>query len=256
MQRNVAFRLLTALFALAGVMAPSPASADENALWYIVNEQCVPDQQQFRSPKPCEQVDLAAGYVILKDRAGNTQFLLMPTARITGIESPEILAPDAPNYWEDAWRARHFVDERARRHLPREAIGLAINSALGRSQNQLHIHIDCMRIDVTAALRKHAGAIGTRWAKFPVPLVGHDYMAMRIDGPKLGRTNPFVLLADGLPGARSDMAHYSLVVVGDSVQGRDGFVVLAGRAVPGTGNRGSGEELQDHACAAANVATR
>ena len=106
---------------------------------------------------------------------------------------------------------------------------------------------------MTAALREHAGAIGTIWAKFPIRLVGHDYMAMHIDGAALGQTNPFVLLADGVPGARADMARYTLVVVGDSVQSRDGFVVLAGRAVPGTGNRGSGEELQDHACAAAKA---
>jgi CDP-diacylglycerol pyrophosphatase len=254
MRRSMAFRLLTALFVLIGVAAPRPASADENALWYIVSEQCVPDQQQFRSPRPCEQVDLAAGYVVLKDRVGATQFLLMPTVRIAGIESPELLAPDAPNYWEEAWQARRFVDERAHRHLPREAIGLAINSASGRTQNQLHIHIDCMRIDVMAALREHADAIGASWVRFPVRLVGHDYMAMRIDGAALGKTDPFVLLADGVPGARADMAHYTLVVVGDSMHNRDGFVVLAGHAVRGTGNRGSGEELQDHACAAANVA--
>jgi CDP-diacylglycerol pyrophosphatase len=242
--------------ALACVIPLRFASADENALWYIVSEQCVPDQQQFHSPKPCEQVDLAGGYVVLKDIVGNTQFLLMPTARITGIESSEILAPNAPNYWDDAWRARHFVEERALHHLPRDAIGLAINSVSSRSQNQLHIHVDCMRIDVTTALREHAGAVGKSWSKFPVPLSGHDYMAMRIEQPELGSINPFDLLANGVPGARTDMGHYTLVVVGDTVQGKDGFVVLAGHASPATGNWGSGEQLQDHACAAATAASR
>jgi CDP-diacylglycerol pyrophosphatase len=241
---------------LAACLAPRPASADENTLWYIVNEQCVPDQKQFQSPKPCAQVDLAAGYVVLKDSVGNTQFLVMPTARITGIESREILAPNAPNYWDAAWRARHFVEERARHTLPRDAIGLAINSVSGRSQNQLHIHVDCMRLDVTAALRAHAGAIGSGWTKFPVALAGHDYMAMRIEQPELGAINPFALLADGVNGARADMAHYTLVVVGASASGKDGFVVLAGRATPATGNWGSGEQLQDHACAAATAASR
>jgi CDP-diacylglycerol pyrophosphatase len=220
--------------------APHYAAADADALWYIVNEQCVPDQQQFHSPKPCDQVDLAAGYVVLKDRVGDTQFLLMPTAHITGIESPEILAPGSPNYWNAAWQARHFVDERAHRTMPPETISLAINSADARTQNQLHIHIDCLRLDVQAALREHAGDIGTAWGLFPAKLSGHDYMAMRIDRPDLGDTNPFVLLADGIPGARADMAQYTLVVVGDP----GGFVLLAGH--------GSGEELQDHACAAAH----
>jgi CDP-diacylglycerol pyrophosphatase len=178
--------------------------------------------------------------VVLKDRVGDTQFLLMPTAHITGIESPEILAPGSPNYWNAAWQARHFVDERAHRTMPPETISLAVNSADARTQNQLHIHIDCLRLDVQAALREHAGDIGTAWKPFPAKLSGHDYMAMRIDRPDLGDTNPFVLLADGIPGARADMAQYTLVVVGDP----GGFVLLAGH--------GSGEELQDHACAAAH----
>ena len=233
-------RLAGAVALCAMLAAPHYAAADADALWYIVNEQCVPDQQQFHSPKPCDQVDLAAGYVVLKDREGETQFLLMPTAHITGIESPEILAPGSPNYWNAAWQARHFVDERAHRTMPPETISLAVNSADARTQNQLHIHIDCLRLDVQAALREHAGDIGTAWGLFPAKLSGHDYMAMRIDRPDLGDANPFVLLADGIPGARADMAQYTLVVVGDP----GGFVLLAGH--------GSGEELQDHACAAAH----
>jgi len=70
---------------LALLVASEPAIADADALWYIVSEQCVPDQQQFHSPKPCELVDLDSGYVVLKDRVGDTQFLVMPTARTGGI---------------------------------------------------------------------------------------------------------------------------------------------------------------------------
>lgn len=236
-----ALALLTLLF------GARHAAADADALWYVISEQCVPDQHQFHSPKPCDLVDLAAGYVVLKDRVGDTQFLVMPTTRITGIESPEILAPDAPNYWNAAWQARRFVEQRAHRALPREAISLAINSPSGRTQNQLHIHVDCVQPDVQTALRENAGAIGPTWAPFPVRLSGHDYMAMRLTQPEIGDANPFVLLADGIPGARDDMGLYTLVVVGDPA----GFVLLAGRAT-GITNRGSGEELQDHACAAAH----
>jgi CDP-diacylglycerol pyrophosphatase len=235
---------------------PRHAAADSDALWYIISEQCIPDQRDFHSPKPCEVVDLAAGYVVLKDRVGNTQFLLMPTARVSGIESASILAPSAPNCFAEAWEARHFVEGRARQHLPRNAIGLAINSATGRTQNQLHIHVDCMRLDVIAALREHANAIGAQWAKLPVALAGHDYMAMRLAQPELGTINPFVLLADGVPGARADMAHQTLVLAGDNFQGQDGFVLLAGHATPAKGNWGVGEQLQDHACAAATAAAR
>ena len=37
--------------------------------------------------------------------------------------------------------------------MPRDDISLAVNSVYGRSQNQLHIHIDCVRSDVRNALR-------------------------------------------------------------------------------------------------------
>src|ERR1700723_3475452 len=87
------------------------------------------------------------GFVVLKDITGIAQFLLIPTARISGIEDPEILDPQATNYWDAAWRARYFVDERLPTSLPRDAVSLAINSSVGRTQDQLHIHIDCIRPD-------------------------------------------------------------------------------------------------------------
>ena len=248
--------MLLSAACLALLAAPRGMAADPNALWQIVGGKCVPDQEQHHSPAPCEMVDLTDGYAVLKDIVGNTQFLLIPTTRVGGIESPQVLAADAPNYWEAAWQARRYVDERAHRELPRDAIGLAINSVDGRTQNQLHIHVDCMRLDVVTALREHASAIGSRWAPFPVPLVGHYYNAMRLAQTSLTGVNPFVLLADGVPGARDDMGLFTLVVVGDSYQGKNGFVLLAGRANLATRNWGSGEELQDHACAAATVAAQ
>ncbi|HEX4171934.1 MAG TPA: CDP-diacylglycerol diphosphatase [Acetobacteraceae bacterium] len=225
---------------LLALLAHPCSAADPNALWQIVGGQCVPDEQQNHSPKPCAQVDLAGGYAVLKDIVGDTQFLLIPTTRVSGIESPEVLAPGAPNYWQAAWEARRYVDERARRDLPRDDVSLAINAEGSRTQNQLHIHVDCVRLDVQATLREYASAIGTSWAAFPVELAGHNYMAMRIEQPDLTHANPFLLLADGIPGARADMGGYTLVVVGQP----GGFVVLAGH--------GSGEALQDHGCAAAH----
>jgi CDP-diacylglycerol pyrophosphatase len=45
------------------------------------------------------------------------------------------------------------------------------------------------------------------------------------------------------------MGRETLVVVGARfADGRDGFILLSDRAVPGR-DQGSGEELQDHGCA-------
>jgi CDP-diacylglycerol pyrophosphatase len=255
-------RLLTRCVALVAtalmvaVIDAGTAAADPNALWTIVHDQCVPDEQLHDNPAPCSMVDLSGGkdmgqqtgYGVLKDLVGATQFLLIPTARIDGVESRALLAPGAPNYFGDAWRARTFVDERAGWTLPRDWASLAINSAQGRSQNQLHIHIDCVRADVRAALSDHAAQIGPDWAPLPVPLAGHPYQAMAVSGADLDVVNPFVALADGIAGARDTMGNRTLVVVGTAgPDGQPGFVILTDQVDPATGDFAAGEELQDHA---------
>jgi CDP-diacylglycerol pyrophosphatase len=236
-----------ALIVAAGGVTAAPTNADPNALWTIVHDECVPDQEARRDPAPCSLVDLNAGerrgYAVLKDLVGATQVLVIPTDRISGIESPALLDPHATNYFAAAWRASSFVDARAGVDIPRDWISLAVNSAVARTQNQYHIHIDCVRADVREALSQHIGEVGPDWAPFPKPLSGHPYLAMAVEGEKLDATNPVQLLAK-----RADkMGIETLVVVGTYLStGQPGFILLAGHADPATGNRGAGEELQDH----------
>jgi CDP-diacylglycerol pyrophosphatase len=250
--------LAVAIGASGAGAAHADGPTDPDALWKIVHGQCVPDDVRNHDPAPCADVELAAGqprgYAVLKDIVGATQYLLIPTAPIAGIESPELLQPGATNYFAAAWRSRTFVEQRAGRVLPRDWVSLAINSATGRTQNQLHIHIDCVREDVRQALSEHASELGASWAPFPVPLAGHRYSAVSVQGDDLDGLDPFTMLADGLAGARADMGSETLVVVGMGeggvgADGRPGFVILAGRADPAAGNLGTGEELQDHSCA-------
>jgi CDP-diacylglycerol pyrophosphatase len=246
---------LVATVLVVAVIDAGVAVADPNALWTIVHDKCVPAEQLHDNPAPCAMVDLSGGkdmgqqtgYAVLKDLVGATQFLLIPTARTDGIEDPAVLAPGAPNYFGDAWRARTFVDERAGWTLPRDWVSLAINSAQARSQNQLHIHIDCVRADVRAALSDHAAQIGPAWAPLPVPLAGHPYQAIAVSGADL-EVNPFVALAHGIAGARATMGNRTLVVVGTvGPDGQPGFVILTDQVDPATGDFAGGEELQDHA---------
>ncbi|HYZ23345.1 MAG TPA: CDP-diacylglycerol diphosphatase, partial [Rhodopila sp.] len=192
--------------AVAGLaIGPGPVRADPMALWNIVNGQCAPDEQQRHDPAPCSAVDLPHGYAVLKDLVGAAQFLLIPTARISGIEDPAVLAPDAVNYFAEAWEARAYTAERLGAPQARDVIILAINSEYGRTQNQFHIHIDCIRPDVRAALAANLDKVGPTWAPFPVTLAGSPYRAIRIGQETLGDVNPFRVLADGVPGARQAM---------------------------------------------------
>jgi len=249
-------RLLFA--ALVALVAAAPAAhADPDALWKIVSEKCVPNEREYGQPAPCALVDLdggeVKGYVVLKDITGDTQYLLMPTAKITGIEDPALIAPGAANYFADAWKERHFTIDAAKASLPRSAISLAVNSTFGRSQNQLHIHIDCVRADVRDAVQSHLAAIGGKWTPLPAPLAGHRYRAMRVTGEDLDDANPFTLLADGVPGAREAMGKQTLVVLGvDLPAGAPGFVILTDQADLASHDYASGEQLQDHNCALAH----
>jgi CDP-diacylglycerol pyrophosphatase len=247
--------VLRFLLALAALLAFADAAraADPDALWKIISQKCLPNEREYGQPAPCALVDLDKAYVVLKDINGDTQHLLMPTAKITGIEDPAVLAPGAANYFADAWNERHYTVEAAKDALPREAISLAINSVFGRTQNQLHIHIDCVKPEVRDAMRHQIAAIGDTWAPLAVPLAGHPYRGMRVLGDGLGGANPFALLADGVSGARAAMANQTLVVIGATFAGNaPGFVLLDDQADPATGDRGSGEELQDHSCALAH----
>jgi CDP-diacylglycerol pyrophosphatase len=238
------------------VFSPAARAADPSALWKIVNGKCVPHEQAAHDPSPCAAVDIAEGvdkgFAVLKDINGVAQYLLIPTARIGGIEDKAILAPGETNFWAAAWQNRHFVEQRLHTTLPREQMSLAINSSVGRTQDQLHIHIDCIRPDVHDALAAGLDKVTTVWTAFPVPLAGHSYRAIRVDQPTLARIDPFRALADADRQAASDMGSHTLVVVGATFAGGvEGFVLLDDHANLFVGDHASGEELQDHTCSIA-----
>ncbi len=240
------------LFAGLMLTACLAAAGDRDALWKIMHDQCVPDEETHDDPAPCARVDLNGGpdkgYVILKDRVGVAQFLLIATRQISGIESPEILAPDSPNYWAEAWESRTYVAAAAKHDLAWDMIGLAINAQPARSQDQFHIHIDCLQPDVRALLAAHWREIDTTWAELPFDLHGTRYFARRLTD--IAREDPFKLLAGGIAGAAQNMGLETLVVAGATFgPSQNGFVLLASRSTPG--DPAHGEDLLDHSCALA-----
>ena len=244
-------RLLGALLLLLAAAGHARAG-DPDALWKLISGRCVPGFLAG-DPAPCAEVDLPpgapGGWVVLKDREGAAQYLVMPTQKITGIEDPAILAPGEPNFFAAAWAARTYFLAKIGHALPRADISLAINSPYGRTQNQLHIHIDCVRPDVAATLAARLADIGQDWTK--LPLENHAYRARRLDGADVAQ-NPFLLLAADPAVGPAGIGQHTLVLVAETFpDGRDGFVMLDDKVDAATGDRASGEELQDHACAIA-----
>ena len=86
---------------------------------------------------------------------------------------------------------------------------MAINGVGSRTQDQLHIHVDCVRADVRAALQTGAAEIGDKWGDFR--LLGRVYRARRINGEEPD-PDPFRLLAEDRPSL--PLADDSLAVIG------------------------------------------
>jgi CDP-diacylglycerol pyrophosphatase len=203
----------------------------------------VPQQRGSGHPGNCAEVNLQAGYSVLKDRNGIAQYLLIPNDRIAGIESPILLQPGSPNYWADAWAARRFVEASLHAPLKAEQIGLTINAEGHRSQNQLHIHIDCMRADVTDALHRYMDRVPGRWND--VRLDGVHYRLMRVQGSTLN-VDPFRIVAREIAGSAT-MGRQTILVTGRGPSDHDGFYILYS-SPDLDGGTGHAEDLQDHSC--------
>ncbi len=212
---------------------------------------CVPHEEAKEGPAPCVDVDIKDGDALLKDLVGVAQELAIPTTRITGIEDPLALSPQTPNYFAYAWKERAAAEALLKKSLPREALGVAINSMYSRSQDQLHLHVDCMDKDVVADLKAHLDEIGSTFKPMTSPLKGRTYVARRVSEAELAAGSPFQMLADGVEGARAQMGAWSLILIGADLDGAPGFVLLADHADPLGG--GHAEVLQDHNCAIAST---
>jgi CDP-diacylglycerol pyrophosphatase len=218
------------------------------ALWRVVHDLCAVDRRLTGLPAPCMAVRLREGWAVVKDTQEPTHILVVPTRRVPGIESRFLLEPGAPNYWRDAWKARRYFERLLGRPAPRGTFALVINSLYGRTQNQLHIHIDCIQPQVADALREAAPDVGAAWAPLDVSLAGQQFEARRIDGEDLDR-NLFKLLAAGDFDARENMAAYTLAAVPWTFTGDEpGFILLARRADLPHGDPANGESILDYQC--------
>lgn len=248
MRHLIAHTATTLALTLAAAGCAQLAAADSGALWKIVDLHCVPSQQTTGRPEQCTAVDLDRHYAILKDISGRAQHLLIPTERITGIESPRILEPTAPALWADAWASRHYVEASLKTTLPDNRLGLEINSAFRRSQEQLHIHMDCMRADIDDALAPHRQDALNQWRWDT--LDGHRYRIMRVTS--LTQANdPFRLVARDNPDSNAMATQTILVTAAGPSAERDGWLVVNSGMDVDDGS-GTAEPLLDHKCRVAD----
>lgn len=243
-----------AFLALLMVLPAGAALGERNLLWHVV-QTCVATHRLTGLSFPCLEVDLSRGvdrgFAVVRAPLEDTHVVVTPTVHTMGVESERLQQPDAPNYFADAWAARHFVTDELPHQPGRTDLALAVNSRPGRSQDQLHIHVDCIRQDVRRALAAQAASIPVdRWERISVLPRAPRYYATALARPNLDGTNIFRLVQTGLDVSPDDMDEVTIVVVGAIVEGKPGFIVLARQRIANSRDEAHGEALMDHACSA------
>src|SRR5580698_7654058 len=216
---------------------------------------CVADYKLTGTPFPCLEVNLTGGEergtVVLRPPLME-DMVLAPTRRIKGIEDPFLQSPEAPNYFDAAWRARTFLKDADGQAPERDAIALFVNSAIVRTQDQLHIHIGCLLPYARRTLAAAAPKVPMgEWTQIG-PVVPHTmFWGYRIPGTDLSNVNPFRLAAEELAGKTRGPGDLTVAVAGVRVDGDDEFLILASyaRAPHAWWPVGAGE-LLDSACPA------
>lgn len=200
-----------------------------SALWTVVRS-CVLAKASLGTSFPCLEVSPPSagepGFAVIRAPGQATHIIVTPTDQITGIESPLLLQPQAGGYWRAALAARRFVVEASIGPASLDSVGLALNSERTRSQDQLHIHAECVRPDVLQAIRAQSGEIGPAWRPLPHTVDRERLFARTVTSATLAHDNLFALLAE-LPGIRGDLSHVTALVVPSGIE-PDRFYVMAG----------------------------
>ncbi|GJD84443.1 CDP-diacylglycerol diphosphatase [Methylobacterium haplocladii] len=247
-------RAALASLALLVVAGAAAAEVTRDTLW-VVTRTCVAAQSTFGKPFPCLRVDLGnaatPGFAVLKAPLLKTEVVVMPIAKIVGLEDMSLRSAAGAAYWRATMGSRHYVTDSLNGRLDLRNVGMAVNSRGGRSQDQLHIHLDCVQPAVRAILRSHAGAFTREWSLLPFPLEHERYYGRMIPETALEDLNPFAALAH-LPGSH-DLRRTSFALIETSADDPvRGAYLLAYRAADS-----HAERLLDHDCAlAAKTAAR
>jgi CDP-diacylglycerol pyrophosphatase len=230
--KTVRILAVVAVLTVSAAFAAYAMELHRTALWQVVRA-CVATYTLTGSPFPCLEVDLAGGEAtgsVVVRPPFSEDTIVSPTRRITGVEDPFLQSPEAPNYFDAAWRARRFLDTDGQ--APgRDAIALFVNSARVRTQDQLHIHVGCLNSYARRTLAAAAPAIPLgEWARIG-PVVPHTmFWGYRLADSDLANVNPFRLAAKELGDKMNGPGDLTVVVAGVRVGDDDQFLILASYA--------------------------
>ncbi|MGV9210673.1 CDP-diacylglycerol diphosphatase [Micromonospora sp. RB23] len=186
-----------------------------------------------RTTPPTNCLTTTTDYVVLNGRPQNNHnFLLVPTCRTSGIECPFIATAAAPNYWLDAWINAQPGQPS---HVVYPNVGLGINSADARQQDQLHIHLAGIHSGIQTQLNNYDNVITNNpanWRNQIVPIWGltstgmpapRSYRVLHVSNLN---TNLFTLLRDSVVGPTGAQMRNQALAVTPRLVGNGGFYVV------------------------------
>lgn len=220
-------------------------------LWHVVDDMCRPILKYTGHPFPCLEMSPDGGWAIIHAPFDGSQFLVVPLARVTGIEDPASRRPRAPDLWSVAWDRRHLVDDRAGRPLRNDEIALAVNSKSSRTQSHYHIHVDCLDAAVRRRLAAELPTIGSTWRDLrPVASVA-PYRVRRIDAATLRQEPLDHLIERELQPTKSAYEDLSIALLGTAEGTAENPIFIVGVTFGQADDEGGhAEELIDHTCRA------
>jgi CDP-diacylglycerol pyrophosphatase len=209
-------RLLLAVALLSTTAALEKADAQTgqgfvNDRMYLWNTKVQGKQGCLKMPQNCTRVKPRGAEFIVTKPDKNGQYLLVPTILMSGIEAyyDQNNKQYLPNYWQDAaYYAGQLLKPQSK-----EWIGVAINSANTRSEDQLHFHL-CELKQEAADLIDAAGKLiqqSDAWQPNTVKLLNKYNYHIR-KSSNLTKYPPFQYTFDGTGTANAADRHHKAEV--------------------------------------------
>ncbi len=243
-----------AVLALPGCTAEGVVgtlSGGRDGLWRNVQQRCLAGATATHPD--CAQVDRSRGLVLYKDAIGTSHYLVIPAHPVTGVEDGKAWDGGGASPWAFGWEARGIVGRSLGKSLPDDMLGLAINSRSSRSQDQLHIHLDCISAAARTFVNGASGPIGTDWTA--LRFAGKPVRARFIpaDAPVLS-ADPFALVGGRAEGAAASRTAVPppdrgiFVTYARNHRGQPGFVVVDQPVDAAAGSNGHASDFLDRRC--------
>jgi CDP-diacylglycerol pyrophosphatase len=114
--------------------------------------------------------------------------------------------------------------------VPLGSVGLAINSDLTRSQDQLHIHAECIKPRILATVRAQSAGLTDVWQPLPGLIDRSRFFARVASRDEITSGNLFTSLTQ-LPGTGGHLSGVTAAVISQNDADEKGvFIVLGSRS--------------------------